>query len=51
MENLIIKLIKITPKYKEYNQIFPKLPSYFRRIGIMDIIGIFLLLIVDLSYF
>lgn len=41
MENLIHKTDKNTPKYKEYNQIFPKLPSYFRRSGIMDIIGIF----------
>ena len=41
MENLIHKTDKNTPKYKEYNQKFPKLPSYFRRSGIMDVIGIF----------
>ena len=41
MERLIHKTDKNTPKYKEYNQNFPKLPSYFRRSGIMEVIGIF----------
>ena len=41
MERLIHKTDKNTPKYKEYNQNFPNLPSYFRRSGIMEVIGIF----------
>ena len=41
MERLIHKTDKNSPKYKEYNQTFPKLPSYFRRSGIMEVIGIF----------
>ena len=41
MEKLIHKTDKNSPKYKEYNQTFPKLPSYFRRSGIMEVIVIF----------